>query len=579
QTLTVSATGLTSVDVHATAVAGSAATLAIDWDPAASGTVGQTLADSVVVTVTDFGGNPVEGVTVTFASADTGASVGSPTATTDEDGKASTTWTLGTLAGQQTLTVSVPVLSPVDIHATAVADEATNLVVDWDPAASGTVGQTLAEAVVATVTDTYGNPIEGVTVTFATTDTGASVASPTATTDADGQASTTWTLGTAAGQQTLTVSSIGLTSVDVHATAVAGAATNLTIDWDPAASGTVGETLADSVVATVSDTYGNPIEGVTVTFSTADVDASVGSPTATTDSDGSASTTWTLGTVAGQQSLTVSVSGIAPQTIHATATALPINILEIHAGNGQYAPPNQEFGAAFVVRLLDENGDPVEGGTINFTALGVTLSSDTATTDEDGLAWVTATTGPTEVWVVEIEASEDGGTSSVTFEAYNFDFPTGGCYGYGPHFQGPALHTLSGLAPGEYSMGTVGDHELRVLLSPAVGAGTNVAGVALSCSDGTDDHLLEVYPSAVYLDGAALQGTGLPGLFVSEFDGTWSVNCGATLDDVVVDISVVDGFISEFGVVPTTWTGGICSYDGVTAPGIVGGATFFDNAP
>jgi hypothetical protein len=69
------------------------------------------------------------------------------------------------------------------------------------------------------VRDTFGNPVPGVTVTFAPT--GGGTASPaTAVTRADGTARTAWTLGTTAGTQTLQASTAGAAPATATATAV-----------------------------------------------------------------------------------------------------------------------------------------------------------------------------------------------------------------------------------------------------------------------------------------------------------------------------------------------------------------------
>ena len=65
----------------------------------------------------------------------------------------------------------------------------------------GTPGATLATPISARVTNSQGNPLSGQAVTFAVTRGGGTVAAGSVTTDNDGVAQTTWTLGAGAVRQ------------------------------------------------------------------------------------------------------------------------------------------------------------------------------------------------------------------------------------------------------------------------------------------------------------------------------------------------------------------------------------------
>ncbi|MEO8452574.1 MAG: Ig-like domain-containing protein, partial [Gemmatimonadota bacterium] len=84
--------------------------------------VGQPLSAPLAVTVTGAGGAPLAGQTVSFAAAG-GGKVAPATAVTDQQGRAQTTWTLGTAIGSQhaSATVSGALGSPVTFSATAKA--------------------------------------------------------------------------------------------------------------------------------------------------------------------------------------------------------------------------------------------------------------------------------------------------------------------------------------------------------------------------------------------------------------------------------------------------------------------------
>lgn len=83
------------------------------------------------------------------------------------------------------------------------------------------IGQPVAVAPAVLVTDESNQPLPGITVTFAVTAGGGTVAPTPVSTDARGEARTTWTLGNTFVQNTLTATVFGLPSVIFTARAVA----------------------------------------------------------------------------------------------------------------------------------------------------------------------------------------------------------------------------------------------------------------------------------------------------------------------------------------------------------------------
>ena len=67
-----------------------------------------TLADPIVVRVADQGGTGIPGLAVTFSPAANNGTVSVTSVDTDENGDASTEWTLGSLFGEQELLVAIP---------------------------------------------------------------------------------------------------------------------------------------------------------------------------------------------------------------------------------------------------------------------------------------------------------------------------------------------------------------------------------------------------------------------------------------------------------------------------------------
>ena len=90
-----------------------------------------------------------------------------------------------------------------------------------------------------------------------------------------------------------------------------------------AQTATVQTTVATAPSVLVTDIYGNPVSGVTVMFAVGGGGPSTG-PTPTTNASGIATVgSWTLGTVAGANTLTATSAGFtgSPVTFSATGTA------------------------------------------------------------------------------------------------------------------------------------------------------------------------------------------------------------------------------------------------------------------
>lgn len=149
---------------------------------------------TVTATVTDFGAQPVPGVTVRFAI--TGANSASGSCVTGTNGQCTFTYT-GTIAGPDTINA----FADTNDNGTQGAGEPSGVATKtWTPGPPATL--TLAPAtatnvvgfthcVTATVRDVFGNVVPGVNVIFSipnATTTNASPASASATTNASGQA-------------------------------------------------------------------------------------------------------------------------------------------------------------------------------------------------------------------------------------------------------------------------------------------------------------------------------------------------------------------------------------------------------
>ena len=163
-----------------------------------------------------------------------------------------------------------------------------------------------ATALQAEVTNSTGNPMSGIPVTFAAPSSGASatLSSASAITNSLGIASVTATANTAPGNYTI-VASAGTLAAGFSLTN-APAALMVT----PAAESTLISTAFPTPIqVTVRDTHGATLAGATVNFSVPSTGASavLSSATAVTNSSGTASITATANAIPGKYSLVIAV--------------------------------------------------------------------------------------------------------------------------------------------------------------------------------------------------------------------------------------------------------------------------------
>src|SRR6266852_1889789 len=182
-------------------------------------------------------------------------------------------------------------------------------------AQTATVATTLAAPIQVEADNPYnGQPDVGATANFSdgckpgTTACGAFNPNP-AVTDANGNASTTYTVPQKAGTYTLTVSGTGFGNVTTTATATPAAAVKITAYGGAKQTGAAGSNLANAVIAQAQDAYKNGVSGVTINF-TANKGAIPNPSSVVTDANGLASTTLQLPTTV--STVTEDGLGIAP---------------------------------------------------------------------------------------------------------------------------------------------------------------------------------------------------------------------------------------------------------------------------
>lgn len=256
----------------------------------------------------------------------------------------------------------------------------------------GPVKSELDKPLLVKVTDSQGRPVEGVTVEFVLE--GGLISPTTSATNARGEAQTSIELGTQVGTltgQARVPVDEGRTPVAVRFTAIArpsDAAGIVYVSGDEQ-SAPVGTMLSLPLVVQVNDGFGNPVSGVTVEWSAED-GGSVSEISTVTGENGQTSVTRTLGSNAGQQRTLANVGDLAgsPVTFTHTATAGSASSVTIRSGNNQDAPAGSELPQPLVVRVLDEQGNPIVGRAVSWVvgAGGGSAAPETSNTGPDGQA-------------------------------------------------------------------------------------------------------------------------------------------------------------------------------------------------
>jgi hypothetical protein len=220
-------------------VSASAASIAYVSGNNQTAIIKNTIVNPLICLVLDAYGNPVSGQSVSFAVSSppagaTGYSVSPASVNTDSNGHASTYLTIGNLGGVYVTQASSldtnnnPLTgSPVSFNINATQPTALVQVSGNTPEQSTPVGTALTNPFVVELEDVHGVAVPGQPVTFSiltipTNATGQVLSATSATTDVNGQASTTLTMGNISGAYTVIASYSGVTpSLSANFTALA----------------------------------------------------------------------------------------------------------------------------------------------------------------------------------------------------------------------------------------------------------------------------------------------------------------------------------------------------------------------
>ena len=296
---------------------------------------GKTLENPFIVEVRDTENSVLEDIDVTFAVTAGDGTLSETTVITDKNGRAESMLTLGSQSGKNTVRVLVEGISePVIFNAEGVRAPTTLLKISGDTQ-NGAAGAVLTNPFVVDGRDDNGFALEEVLVTFTVTTGGGTLNTTSTTTDANGRAESMLTLGQQPGQNTVTVTVAELESVTFTAIGEAIPQTLTKISGDQQ-KGLTGTQLVNPFVVEVRDQNGAAFAGAVVTFAVTEDDGTLSTTRATTDANGRAESTLTLGPNPGTNTVSVSVTGIEePVTFTAIGEiefdlSVPMGISLIH---------------------------------------------------------------------------------------------------------------------------------------------------------------------------------------------------------------------------------------------------------
>lgn len=353
-----------------------------------TGVAGQPLEKEFAVLLKDTYNNFCVGVPVEFEVTEGDGNFSRQSTirvSSNSEGVASARFTLGYVT-TNIITASLPdhpALAPITFQAIAGEGIPVSISIISGDAQADTVGQTLAEPLVVQVLDERSRPVLSYPVTFKIIRGSGllnnSSAAVTDSTDSNGKAGVTWTLGDSAGTGNNSVRiDAPLTGAPILFTAAAlpEAPTLMTILSGDNQTGYAGEELAAPLVVKISDRFGNGRADQRVIFSVvtgSGTFSGAAMDTVMTDEAGQASVIFKATSRTGLHQIQAQAapgSGIQYKIFNLTIQPPRATILVPLSGNGQEEIILKTLPKPFLVRVTNPFGDPVPNTTVRFKIAG-----------------------------------------------------------------------------------------------------------------------------------------------------------------------------------------------------------------
>ncbi len=366
------------------------------------------------VTVEDANKKPMAGVAISW-KVDNGANIASSDATTNSSGQASVHFT-SSQAGAVNLTATAAgKTESVGSTFQSAGVSVLKVTMSKNNAPADGVSTNVAQA---QAVDDHGNLLAGKSITWSLGSGSAEATTPmTSITDQNGIATLTLT-DKVAESQAVTASADGVsgqTQAVFSAVAVSGLNVTVTANNAPADSSST-----NAVQAVVTDAQGNPMSGVSLTWSLGSSHASATTPlSVTTDANGIASLSLT-DTVAETVTVNASAGG---QQGSASVTFTQADVKGIDVSVITNNAPNDGSSTNDVQAVVTDSKGNLMSGVSVVWSLGSSHASATTplsvTTDANGVAKLSLTDTVAETVPVKASAGGMEGNVSVTFTQVN----------------------------------------------------------------------------------------------------------------------------------------------------------------
>jgi len=234
------------------------------------------------------------------------------------------------------------------------------------------------------VKDQDGNPMAGVKVSVTLLAGGGTLASTPTKSTVPTTPIGIWTLGKTPGLNSIKFTVDGITPAKVDVPSNAGLPAKLVAGGATSLTGTVGLTVSQPISATLKDNFDNPISNTDVTVIVGGGGTAIDK--VTSDNAGVVTVpSWTLGTVKGTQTLTLS-AGSGSLTYSVAAAAGPVQTFDLLSGDNQTGLAGTALTQPVTLAAQDQYGNRVDGVVANFSpgVGGGSLATFTAAAAADG---------------------------------------------------------------------------------------------------------------------------------------------------------------------------------------------------
>lgn len=374
--------------------------------PSGDITVTNTAPLHMTATLQDKNGNPLKDKEITFSVPNDVASrfsiSNSGKGMTDSNGTAIASLT-GTLAGTHMITARLANSNVSDTQPMTFVADKDRAVVVLQTSKAEIIGNGVDETTLtATVKDPSNHPVAGITVTFTMPqDVAANFTlenNGIAITQANGEAHVTLK-GKKAGTHTVTATLGNNNTSDSQPVTFVADKTSAQVVLQMSKDEITGNGVDNATLtATVKDQFDNEVNNLPVTFSSASSGLTLTPGVSNTNESGIAQATL-AGVAFGEQTVTASLANNGAsdnKTVHFIGDTAAAKIIELTPVPDSIiaGTPQNSSGSVITATVVDNNGFPVKGVTVNFTSNAATAemtNGGQAVTNEQGKATVTYT--------------------------------------------------------------------------------------------------------------------------------------------------------------------------------------------